>query len=109
MTVKSGDWIEYDTGERGVVRSVRPYFSAIQEYWVEFPGKFESVCSDESKPVKPTFDDMQTWAAAKGMRLERGSADRTPGARSGYILWRRGLWTRCGSLKEVFEKIERHA
>jgi hypothetical protein len=105
--MNAGDWVDTADGKRGVLRFVNP---VLEDCIIELPNdRIEAPLSTLQLVQRPTFDDLAAWAIAKGMRLERGT-ERTRGARSGFVLWtRRGTWVRCGSLKEVFERIEHYA
>lgn len=54
-----------------------------------------------------TFNELQAEAYRRGFTLERGSKERSHGARSGYVVTARGLWRRLGTLGEVERYMER--
>lgn len=48
---RAGDRI-FAYGEWGTVVSTDVYFGSIMEYWTEFPGRFETITSDEVEHVE---------------------------------------------------------
>jgi hypothetical protein len=61
----------------------------------------------EPPPAKTRFDELAARALERRMRLERGTPERPRGMRSGYILWRNGLWKQYYTLDSVEAAIER--
>ena len=53
-----------------------------------------------------TFYEMQQMAQRKGCRLEKAE-DSWLSIKTGYILWRDGLWRRLGTLQAVAQYLNR--